>query len=156
MVISGGNTLTITWSDFVSSHTNVCTWFEASSAITNKLTPGEGFSVTFTVSGKTYVFSGTAGECPNCSGPVPDNAQGKWGNYNGQVVTFQSHKVSTENEVLTFTDTLTSGSQSFKCDSLVNSYNYYTSRSTWGDAADATSKGMIVEVISCSPTKAVV
>ena len=133
MVVSSDGVATITFNDYVETHTNVTFHGYLAAQVGNQMLPGQSYDLSWKVGTTVVTTPVTMQECPNCD--VPHTWPGKWANFNPGdpgSVTFALVSAVTQasGETVVFTDTLGAG-QHLDCSSLV--VTEADSVDAWGD-----------------------
>ena len=133
MVVSSDGVATITFNDYVETHTNVTFHGYLAAQVGNQMLPGQSYDLSWKVGSTVVTTPVTMQECPNCD--VSHTWPGKWANFNPGdpgSVTFALVSAVTQasGETVVFTDTLGAG-QHLDCSSLV--VTEADSVDAWGD-----------------------
>lgn len=150
--------LVVTLTEYVETHQDVALtgWIDA--WLTNEITPGENHRLTFNTNGQTTTIEVPTGQCVGDCDSLPTGIN-KWGSADAAdaagnrtgTVTVEVPLVTQEmagdagSVAVEWTDTLTSGDQSFTCSA---SGSTYTGRDVWGDPVGGTTAS--VTVTSCT------
>lgn len=113
MVVRNG-VATITFNDYIETHTDITYSGFLSASVRDIVTPGESYDLDWQVGDEVFTTPVTVEDCPNCD--QPKTWAGKWASYSSgdpAYVLFglESAQTRTAGERITFTDTLGEGQQ---------------------------------------------
>jgi hypothetical protein len=148
MTVHGGR-ITVTLTDYVETHQGVTLegWLQAQ--IDNTTRAGDTAELSWDVNGKITKTPVQMGPCPNCT--VLPTKPAKWGSQRADgtlQIVIQSAPTASDDEQVSFTDTLTSPGQRFECPVPVTT-RQYTRLGPWGDPIDS-GLGPNVTVTDCT------
>ena len=144
-----GQNVTITLTDFVETHQGVTLTAWWTSTLSAEIEAGQTQDLVWVVDGKTVTTPITAGECPGCE-QMTETA-GKFGSHQGDRlrVILETPTATRDGQEFRLVDTLTSVGQSIDC-ATAPAGDRFSTRTAWGDPADATE--LPVTVDACSDT----